>query len=151
MAPEAADVGVCPIFIVIVGLWSSYYKKEKQYKAIHDNKDKGLLAVLASITPPASYYSDNRPDELADAHNLSDILTEMQIDESLSTMRQELVHQLFVDLTDDTSINERIRKVRRLRGLSPPPQPSGVASSSGIKRSREASPHHLQSHVIQHT
>ena len=42
-------------------------------EAIHDNKDKGLLAVLASITPPASYYSDNRPDELADAFAFSEL------------------------------------------------------------------------------
>jgi hypothetical protein len=42
-------------------------------EAIHDNKAKGLLAVLASILPPASYYDANRPGQLADAFSFSEL------------------------------------------------------------------------------
>jgi len=42
-------------------------------EAIHDNKAKGLLAVLASIIPPASYYDANRAGPLADAFAFSEL------------------------------------------------------------------------------
>jgi hypothetical protein len=42
-------------------------------EAIHDNKAKGLLAVLASIIPPASYYDANRAGPLSDAFAFSEL------------------------------------------------------------------------------
>ena len=66
----------------------------------------------------------------------------MQVDPEVSVMRQELIQTLLVDLEPDTHINERVRKVRRLRGPSPPPPPPAPDQQprAQIKRKRSLSP-----------
>jgi len=31
-------------------------------EAVHDNREKGFLAVMASVVPPAAYYDEDHPD-----------------------------------------------------------------------------------------
>ena len=31
-------------------------------EAIHENREKGFLAVMASVVPPAAYYDEDHPD-----------------------------------------------------------------------------------------